>query len=131
MKICDKHWAAMRKAVDDRGMTSLVKSGKENFETIIKELDGEKKLPNEYDPLMGMYWMVTNRALAKGGLYLLTQKEDGSEYCPVCEAMLHPCTCGDPDCNQNTAEKVEHYWTEGVADAALQQCVAYGLIKSN
>ena len=87
MKMCLPHWEALRQGVKDRGMWPLVaSSGKEAVDMISKQLRGEE---TGFDPLMSANWAISGRALEMGGLYLMAQKEDGSEYCPLCEADVH------------------------------------------
>jgi hypothetical protein len=39
MKVCEKHLAMMRKAVDARGMTHLIHTGQENMEAALAEME--------------------------------------------------------------------------------------------
>jgi hypothetical protein len=90
MKICETHWAELRAAVDAAGMGHMIaKSSQEAFDNIHMELAGGEP---PFDPLMACNWTITNNALASGGLYLMVNKEDGTEYCPVCEAQAHGAT---------------------------------------
>lgn len=87
MRICEAHWAMMRTAVEDRGMMGLVaKDGEAALENTVADLQQEPDPKHQrFDPLMSLHWHFTNNALRCGGLYLMTAKEDGTEYCPVCE----------------------------------------------
>lgn len=92
MRVCQKHWAVMRKAIDDRGMSGLVdKDGHAAMDRMVSELNGEPQ-GDDFDPLMSMNWHWHGQALAAGGLYLMT-KHDGTEndghYCPICEFEKH------------------------------------------
>ncbi len=69
MQICKPHWDMMRKSIDERGMSGLV--------------------AKSVDPLMSQNWHWTNEALRCGGLYVMTLKEDGTHYCPLCEFEAH------------------------------------------
>lgn len=92
MKMCQKHWDMCRKAIDDNGLTPLVPTDAETaFEKMIAPLEGTKP-EDAFDPLMSMNWHYSNIALENGGLYLMTQTEDGSNdghYCPMCEIEKH------------------------------------------
>jgi hypothetical protein len=113
MRICGKHWAALREAIAQRGISQLVaKSGEAAFESLKADLEGRSQL-NDYDPLMDCNWMISNRALSIFGLSIMSQREDGSEHCPVCEA--------------ETAGAEPGSWIEGPADAALLTCREKGL----
>jgi len=155
VKPCDKHWTAMHAAVEARGMMHLVKTAEQaqaiaarQFAEVCDEsgvYDHEKgraalearqsgavaPKPEEFDPLMAAYWMVMNRALEMGGLYLMDRRPDGGEYCPICEAGVKlgglPYT-DRPDLPAPTAEEVERMWIDGPADAARKFAVELGLI---
>jgi hypothetical protein len=112
MKICETHWAKLRQAIRDRGLYHLVaKSGEAAADNIKAEAQG---LPHDYDPLMDCNMMIMSAGLKDGGLRLLTPKEDGSHYCPVCEAEAHGVPVGD--------------WINGPADCALQLAREKGLV---
>jgi hypothetical protein len=119
MKICQDHWGKLRAAIKERGIDHLVaRTGKEAAENMKADLEGRER---DYDPLMDCHWMITSRAVEHGGLYLMAPKEDGTEYCPICEALLHK-----PD--DISVEQAEKYWIDGPADAALGLCREKGLV---
>lgn len=119
MKICPEHWAKVRAAVESRGMGHLgAKTGEQAAKDAESQLRGEE---TSYDPLMACNWMITSRALESGGLYLMTPKPDGSDHCPLCEAIEHR-----PE--GKTIEESERYWIDGPADAALAHCRERGLL---
>jgi hypothetical protein len=112
MKICPNHWQELRAALDDRGIGTIgAKSGEEAHENVMTELEGGQA---PYDPLMSCNMMIWSNGLRAGGLYLMGQKEDGSAYCPICEAVAH----GHGD---------DAYWINSPADAALEECRKRGL----
>lgn len=113
MKFCDAHWTRMTKAVEVRGMASLVAtSGQDLIERMQKELSAGPSR-HTFDPLMSMYWMISGRALDSLGLYLLA-----GDYCPICEIVkahgIEPCMHG---C---TGAEVEERWIDGPADAVRE-----------
>jgi hypothetical protein len=112
MKFCQPHWDRLRNAIKERGIDHLgAKTGEQVIEEMKADLEGQKR---PYDPLLDCHWMITCRAMELGGLYLMTQKEDGSNYCPICEVIAHG---GDED-----------HWINGPADAALEECRKRGLV---
>lgn len=117
VKFCLPHWERLRAAINERGLTSLIaRGGAAAAERTTDEFKGTAT-DATYDPLMACHWMITNRALEGLGLYVLTTKEDGSEYCPICEVLRrHP----DPCPNGCTGDDVERYFINGPADAALE-----------
>lgn len=113
MRFCDAHWAKLRAAIKDRGLEHLVaKTAEQVIESMKADLQREER---PYDPLMDCHWMIVNKALQVGGLYLMGKKEDGSDYCPVCEGISHEA--GD-----------EAFWIIGPADAVLEHCREKGLV---
>ena len=132
MKICQQHWDKLRKAIEDRGLSSFIQTGEQNmatFEAVAEGTHTEKELP--YDPLMSCNWMIWGQALKAGGLYLMQ-----GNHCPVCEAKkhlsghntVHPVTKMP---FITTPEWVEEQWIDGPADAALAECRARGMVKEN
>lgn len=121
MKICADHWAKVREAIKARGLDHLgAKSGQEAMADAVTQLQGGE---TQYDPLMDCNNMIWGRGLELGGLYLMGQKEDGSEYCPICEALAHM----EPALGE-TKEQQERYWIDGPADAALKCAREKGLV---
>lgn len=121
MQICERHWAALRQAIDDRGLTSLVaKNGEVAQRQTMEQLrSGGVIEAGNFDPLMMAHWLVINNTLVymqNAGfpneriLYLFT---DGPEApvtdkpgyesrtwprCPLCHLNLaHETSCGDHD----------------------------------
>ena len=117
MKICTDHWAKLRAAIHAKGMSHLgASSGEEAAERLKAELDGTAT-DSTFDPLMAANNMIWSRALEMGGLYLMTQKEDGTEYCPLCEVDIH---------GGNSAE-----WIDGCTDFLRKSCEEKGLIRAD
>lgn len=108
MKICQRHWDELRKAIDARGLSHLVKkSGQEAIAQLATELEG-RGAENILDPLMGANNMIWSKGLEVLGLSLMT----GYEKCPVCEAV----------------SSYERWWIDGPADAMLKQAKEDGLV---
>lgn len=121
MKLCQSHWDMLRAALKERGIDHLgAKTGHEVIEDMKTELAGGD---TDFDPLMCCNYMIWNRGLELGGLYLMGQKDDGSEYCPICEALDHM----EPPPGE-TREYCERLWIDGPADAALNECRRCGLV---
>lgn len=110
MKFCARHWAAMRKAVDDRGLTPLVAAGGEKAARKMEsELHERTQTRENFDPLMSMHWAIAGNAmdmLGRAGinpLYLLAADDrsapPGRSTCPLCELnYLHKTSCTDARC---------------------------------
>lgn len=132
MKICDTHWAKLRELIEARSMTHLIKTGQENMETMVDQINGEPTSPKDYDPLMAANFMVMGQALKQGGLYMMGQKPDGSDYCPICEAVENMAKVSLPGKTEPVgAEWVENHWTVGVVDSIHEHCRRLGLLPVN
>jgi hypothetical protein len=126
--MCATHWAALRKAIADRGLDHLVaKSGEKAAERIKAELEGTAT-DTSYDPLMGAHNMIVSRSLQVGGLYMMALDESGNHRCPICEAMKHS-RIGPNEGDFRDAAHVESHWIDGPADAALAYCREQKLIE--
>ena len=119
MKICQKHWDALRKAIDEAGMGHLVtKSGEQLADKIKKELNDELVV---HDPLFSASMKINEAALQTGGLYLMMPDENGDPYCPLCEALKHTPEGLYP-------EPVDENWIKGAVGGQLQYCRQIGLM---
>ncbi len=114
MKICSTHWTQCRAAIDKRGIGHLV-GNQESAVNRIKEELADSQTKKSYDPLLSLGFMLYGRALECGGLYLMTTKEDGSEYCPLCEFEL-----------RSDGGKASD-WIDSAADACLKYCTENAL----
>ena len=118
MQICKDHWEAMIQAVKDRDLYKFVaRSGEEAVAAAIRELQDGEVAPTDWDPLMQMNWNFISKAIEFGGLYLLGVKDDGSQYCPLCEAAA-----------TSSAEEIQKWWIDGCADAMLTYARSLGLV---
>lgn len=73
MRFCKEHWDALRKAIDDRGMTDMVATP----ETVVK------KTAAGQEPLIGAHNMITGVALDVGAVG--PHRQAPLPQCPVCE----------------------------------------------
>lgn len=111
MRICQPHWDKIRAKIKELGLDHLgAKSGEQAHADMVAQANGEE---TAFDPLMTVNHMITSKALEHGGLYLMGVKEDGSHYCPICEALAHKPDDVDLD-------KAEQYWIEGPTNAVLK-----------
>ncbi len=101
MKFCQPHWEQLKNAIKVRGLFDFVSSS--GMEAVTKTSADQSKAEN-FEPLMGSHNMIVANALQAGGLYMMGTKEDGTPYCPVCEAEKHGHTG----------------WIDKAADAALE-----------
>ena len=114
MRWCQKHWDALRQAIDARGLSHLIaKDGKTAMESMRRELEGVAD-DSDFDPLMGAWNRVNARIIEiRGLMYMMPDAPHNG--CPLCE----------PDAtNPNWAEN----WIEGVADEALYNARLRGLV---
>lgn len=126
MRICQKHWDALRAALDARGIGHLgAKTDDDARRAIVTELEGRRD-ENDFDPLMSANWMIFSKALELGGLAAMGLNEHGEQYCPVCLA-LKCCKVGGEDGFRDLAH-VESHWIDGPADAMLAVAKEKGLV---
>lgn len=148
MQSCQKHWDALRKALEDRGLDKLVpQGGEEAASRQLDQLQSARVTRDNFDPLMGAFWAIagncSERISRAGGnpLYLLA---DGPEdpvdvgvyptaagrtwpKCPLCYvSMVHELTCDGGACK---LPKVDGYdWMiERAAEEQLEKARALKL----
>lgn len=152
MKICAEHWAALRAAIDKRGLTAFVaKDGATAMAQMVKQIESRDTGKATFDPLMSAHWAIVNNAMSTldragmNSLYLMAggpeDPEDpvdvakaGEKYagrtwprCPLCYLNLaHEISCTNPKCG---LEKENGYdWMiERAAEDSLEQAREYGL----
>lgn len=156
MRCCADHWAVMRKAVHDRGLSHLVAgSGHEAVARTMREIEAhEKGTPppdTDFDPLMAMNWSFVSKVMDKLGLSVMAPRTepDGmpdnideagfNHICPLCVVRRQFDThntatgrCDNPGCDIQLAPGEPSWdlgWVEGCADAMFQQAVEKGLVK--
>lgn len=115
MKMCQTHWAALRAAIEERGLMKLVSR---NGEVLIERLEGQligQPIKETFDPLMGANLAIWSNALEAGGLYLMGTTESGEQYCPICESEKHG---GYP----------AEWWITNAADEQLNRAQELGLV---
>lgn len=106
MQICTLHYEQLKQAIKARGLWDLVAQSKEEQQKVIEAtIQGGDPKKETFDPLLSANNAIWSHAIKVGGLYLLTTKPDGTQYCPVCEADAH----GQPG------------WIEKAADGSAQQ----------
>ena len=116
MKMCQHHWDMLRKAINERGLSSFVsKSGEVAVESL-KE--------NKFEPLLGAHNAITMNTLSTVGLSIMAPNEDGTETCPIC--FLMSCPCDDPECS-----KKYEGWINRAADDQVDIARELGLLQNN
>lgn len=119
MKMCERHWAALREAIISRRMGHLIAAnGREaHARTAAAFAPGGRAEPADYEPLAGACLMIYGRAASLGLMAI--------EGCPVCELIAtHPADC-QHGC---TAKDIELHWIDGPADGALEHATELGLM---
>lgn len=116
MTFCNPHWAGLRQALDDRGLTPLVaKNGQACRQKMNRQLSGEGETAETFEPLIQASMAIIGNAIQAGGPYPLTVKADGSEYCPICESEANG---GYPAA----------WWFDNAADEQLRRARGLGLL---
>lgn len=112
MRMCANHWAKLRAAIDNRGLSALVaETGEQAARNLISEVQDGRSIDN-FDPLMNAYMAIITNCLSKlgPGIMLFAKPGDG-DNCPLCamnaasrdlwdRAQANggkcPCGCGEP-----------------------------------
>lgn len=122
MKMCERHWAMMRAAVEARGMTPLVSDdGQSAVVKLVEEIQQGLTM-DTFDPLMAMNWNIMGNlmeTLGSASFYLLssgpedlidvaqlTESDLQAKYagqtwprCPICYANIaHEFSCREEKC---------------------------------
>jgi hypothetical protein len=125
MKFCQSHWDALKAAIESRGLGHLVAAnGRDAHARVVADLTGKSDV-SDFDPLMSAHWMIVSRATQVLGIGIMCAKEDGGEYCPVCELV----TATPPPPAGHQYPTNELYFIDGPADAMLADCREMGIDK--
>jgi hypothetical protein len=127
MRFCQPHWDALRLAITNRGLGDFMsKDGTEAMTRDMRSLAGKPEVKEHFDPLMGAFWAITNRAmdlLKEIGISPLALMASDPEHpeleCPICYLNFisaeHDKTCNDPACKKPKGLTFDD-WIESVAD---------------
>lgn len=114
--MCADHWAALRGAIEARGLAELVAATGEEAARRMQAEAHEGRTIDNFDPLMGAHMAILTNALSARGVDIMLPNEDGTERCPLCFLTLdHAAGCRDPDCRVGSFDK----WIERAADDQL------------
>lgn len=107
MKICDFHWIELQDSLRLAGLSSFISANEEEVLARMQdELDNGTNAMN-FDPLVMASEGITANALNNGGVYLLFPREDGGEFCPLCEMEKHTTTKAVEWINAATQEALD------------------------
>jgi hypothetical protein len=99
MKFCEAHFAGLRKAIDERGLTQFVaQSGRECAARLVRQ--GTEGITLEtFEPLIGVHNQIIAVALDVVGPDVMQLDATGNHRCPLCfMAEVHDKTCRKPNC---------------------------------
>lgn len=130
MKFCQKHWGALRQAIQSRGLGDFVAgSGEEALGMTVRDLKGgPATVKSQYDPLMGAHNMIVHNAMSlmqKIGvdpLSLFMSDPEHPEFeCPICSlnwhSLNHDRICTDPTCLKERGLQYDD-WIEKAAQGS-------------
>lgn len=100
------------------------KANQDALDAPVSKIEGHDARAEEFDPLTAANIMVWNAAVEAGGAYMLQPKEDGAQYCPICEAMGHVSAAPEG----STPSDVEKNWITYPVGYALDIAREKGLI---
>lgn len=119
MKFCGTHWGALRAAIDNRGLSSLIpESGDEAVGKLVNQVEDGPRIDN-FDPLMGAHNAIVANVMGLIGIAALFPNDDGSERCPLCYLNAdHEKYCAYSQCG---LARVNGYdvWIDNAADEQL------------
>lgn len=135
MKMCQKHWDALREAITARGLSALVaEDGHRAATNVVDELKNGRTLDN-YDPLMAAHWALVGNCMETLGRTAGPQAvaavmfdHDPSGGCPLCalndafNSRMGPdgrCTCGCGDPRVATRDQYDA-WIDRAADDQVE-----------
>lgn len=123
MRFCADHWAALRAAIDQRGLKSLVAEGGERaVANLVSEMQDGPSI-DTFDPLMAAHNSIWGNAMElarRGGadpLAMLNGDAPPEIQCPVCflnKMMEHH----DANCTQEGCDWPKGYRYEWMIDRA-------------
>jgi len=120
MKICSDHWAELRTAIDERGLSGFIaKDGEEAVKRLTSSLADSNAL-DAFDPLIMANIAIWGNALTAFGPDIT--KEDAP--CPLCCMDDHAKNCTDVGCNNETGAD----WIKFAADEQLENARQMGLM---
>ena len=97
MRLCMRHWNALRDAIKVEGLDHLVsRDGQEVVGKVADQLKGDMSTYS-FDPLMNANMAIWSRCLRICGFSLMVQNPDGSDKCPLCEINTN-CKCPVENC---------------------------------
>lgn len=117
MKFCQEHWEALKKAIDERGLTPFVAA---DGAEAVKRMTGESP---KFEPLLHAHNAILSNTLRIAGLEVMAPNEDGTERCPLC-FLIGRCDCGRGE------ECPFRSFITKAADEALEGAKHFGLIPS-
>lgn len=113
MRLCDTHFDCLKDALDARGLMDHVPKTENDIQV---EWDAQMQAlatgdpsaaQENTNPLTGATLGIYVNAVRAGGLYLVELKEDGSEYCPLCELEANCETTAQEWCDCAANEEFE------------------------
>lgn len=110
MRICQNHWRQLRKAIEGRGLSSLIaQSGKEAVDSVMRQAEG-MDTPADFDPLMSANFAIWAAYTRDVGLEAFSD-----DRCPLCKV-------------EESREGLAANWIEGAAEDQLQYARGLGLV---
>jgi hypothetical protein len=118
MQLCTLHWADLKTALDERGLTKFIsKDGGVAIKALVAATSGAG---DTFDPLMQASIMIMAQAIQSFGQEIMA--EDAP--CPLCALDYHAAHCTAPGCKNETGAD----WVRFAADEQLSNAKQMGLI---
>jgi len=85
MKLCSAHYTDLRRAIQNKGMSGLIRDPATLRQRADRWLKGRAQESDGFDPLMVATLEIYKKATEEVGTHLHMTKTNGEHYCPLCE----------------------------------------------
>lgn len=112
MRICERHWAELRQAIDDRDLAPLVSKDGQEAATRFQAMANGSTDPRDFDPLFAANVAIMSYFRAQGG-------DTTTDHCPICEAQ-----------DKSDDDELATNWINGCADDMRAVAISKGLVRT-
>lgn len=122
MTLCERHWQALREAIEERGMSALITSDADTLgKRVMQGIKSGHESVASFDPLMTGFMLIMGNTIELLGVEALMIDDDTKEGpCAICLLVdLHEKACSDPNCEADYETWVDKA-AEGAADTWAQ-----------
>lgn len=117
MQFCDPHMEELRTALKVRGLWGFQAKSEAETKALMRIINGEMLETDDpalFDTVLASQCIIFQRAVDRGGLYILFGDPEGNPLCPLCEVTA------------NTMEKSAD-WIAHACDGVMKTAHEFGL----